>query len=137
MTTSTLTTLTQQAFRTERDSMGDVPVAIDKYWGAQTKRSRTNFLIGSLASMPNEIILPSAYFKKAAAYTNKELNVRGAEMRIPLLNPLTGYNNRAKVAKAAPQGNKSLHEAVIKFGVLTSEEFDQWVKPENMIGNNS
>jgi len=78
MTTSTSTTLPQQAFRTEHDSMGDVPVAIDKYWCAQTERSRINFLIGPLASMPNEIILAFAYLKKAAAYTNNNLDVMDA-----------------------------------------------------------
>ncbi|HEY4628672.1 MAG TPA: class II fumarate hydratase, partial [Flavobacterium sp.] len=43
-------------FRIEKDTMGEVQVPADKYWGAQTERSRNNFKIGSSASMPKEII---------------------------------------------------------------------------------
>ncbi|MDD3063383.1 MAG: class II fumarate hydratase [Massilibacteroides sp.] len=62
-------------YRIERDTMGEVKVPADKYWGAQTERSRTNFKIGPAASMPKEIIYAFAYLKKAAAYTNAELGV--------------------------------------------------------------
>ena len=55
--------------------MGEVQVPADKYWGAQTERSRNNFKIGPEASMPHEIIEGFAYLKKAAAYTNWELGV--------------------------------------------------------------
>ena len=58
------------SFRTEHDTMGEVQVPADKYWGAQTERSRNNFKIGPEASMPKEIIAAFAYLKKAAAYTN-------------------------------------------------------------------
>ena len=44
------------SFRTEHDTMGEVQVPADKYWGAQTERSRNNFKIGPEASMPKEII---------------------------------------------------------------------------------
>ena len=43
-------------YRIERDTMGDVQVPAEKYWGAQTERSRNNFKIGPEASMPKEII---------------------------------------------------------------------------------
>lgn len=62
-------------FRTEHDTMGEVKVPADKYWGAQTERSRNNFKIGPEASMPKEIIYAFAYLKKAAAHANKELGV--------------------------------------------------------------
>jgi fumarate hydratase class II len=62
-------------FRTEKDTMGPVEVPADKYWGAQTERSRNNFKIGPEASMPKEIIYAFAYLKKAAAITNFELGV--------------------------------------------------------------
>ncbi|MFZ4463231.1 MAG: class II fumarate hydratase [Bacteroidales bacterium] len=62
-------------FRTEKDTMGPVEVPADKYWGAQTERSRNNFKIGPEASMPKEIIYAFAYLKKAAAITNMELGV--------------------------------------------------------------
>lgn len=68
-------------FRIERDTMGDVQVPADKYWGAQTERSRNNFKIGPEASMPQEIIEAFAYLKKAAAYTNTDLGVLPAEKR--------------------------------------------------------
>lgn len=68
-------------FRKEKDTMGSVQVPADKYWGAQTERSRNNFKIGSPASMPIDIIYGFAILKKAAAYTNEELGVLSAEKR--------------------------------------------------------
>ncbi len=68
-------------FRIEHDTMGDVQVPSDKYWGAQTERSRNNFKIGPEASMPKEIIDAFAYLKKAAAYTNTDCGVLTAEKR--------------------------------------------------------
>lgn len=62
-------------YRVDRDSMGEVRIAKDKYWGAQTERSRSNFRIGDAASMPLEVIRGFAYLKKAAAHTNHELGV--------------------------------------------------------------
>jgi len=68
-------------FRTEHDTMGEVQVPADKYWGAQTERSRNNFKIGPEASMPKEIIAAFAYLKKAAAYTNTDCDVLPADKR--------------------------------------------------------
>lgn len=62
-------------YRTEHDTMGEVQVPADKYWGAQTERSKNNFRIGEEASMPKEIIEAFAILKKAAAYTNADLGV--------------------------------------------------------------
>jgi fumarate hydratase, class II len=62
-------------YRTEHDTMGEVKVPADKYWGAQTERSRNNFKIGPEASMPKEIIYAFAYLKKAAAHANRQLGV--------------------------------------------------------------
>jgi fumarate hydratase, class II len=62
-------------YRIEHDTMGDVQVPADKYWGAQTQRSKMNFQIGPEGSMPEEIIHAFAYLKKAAAITNTELGV--------------------------------------------------------------
>ncbi len=66
-------------YRIEKDTMGDVKVPAEKYWGAQTERSRTNFKIGAAASMPIEIIHGFAYLKKAAARTNTALGVLAEE----------------------------------------------------------
>ena len=66
-------------YRIEKDTMGEVKVPKDVYWGAQTERSRNNFKIGTPASMPLEIVYGFAYLKKAAAYTNYDLGILPAE----------------------------------------------------------
>jgi len=71
----------QMSYRIEHDTIGEVKVPSDKFWGAQTERSRNNFKIGSEASMPKEIIEGFAYLKKAAAYTNCELGVLSEEKK--------------------------------------------------------
>lgn len=68
-------------YRIEKDTMGDVQVPADKYWGAQTQRSRNNFKIGPEASMPLEVVYGFAYLKKAAAHTNCELGVLNEDKR--------------------------------------------------------
>lgn len=68
-------------FRIEKDTLGEVQVPADKYWGAQTERSRNHFKIGPEASMPKEIIKGFAHLKKAAAYANCDLGVLSAEKR--------------------------------------------------------
>ncbi|MBX7180730.1 MAG: class II fumarate hydratase [Bacteroidia bacterium] len=69
------------SFRIEHDTMGEVKVPAEKYWGAQTERSRNNFKIGPEASMPKEVIYAFAYLKKAAAHANTELGILPAEKR--------------------------------------------------------
>ncbi|MCH2033046.1 MAG: class II fumarate hydratase [Tenacibaculum sp.] len=68
-------------YRIEKDTMGEVKVPADKYWGAQTERSRNNFKIGPAGTMPLEVVYGFAYLKKAAAYTNCELGVLAEEKR--------------------------------------------------------
>ena len=63
------------SYRIEKDTIGDIKVPSDKYWGAQTERSRNNFKIGPSGSMPIEIIHAFAVLKKAAAITNSKLGV--------------------------------------------------------------
>ncbi len=63
-------------FRIEKDTMGEVKVPSEKYWGAQTQRSLQNFKIGGIGDkMPIEIIHAFAILKKAAAQTNHELGI--------------------------------------------------------------
>ena len=66
-------------YRIEKDTLGEIKVANDKYWGAQTQRSLENFPIGPAASMPIEIIHGFAYLKKAAALTNNKLGLLNDE----------------------------------------------------------
>jgi len=68
-------------YRIEHDTIGEVQVPSDKFWGAQTERSRNNFKIGPSASMPKEIIEGFAYLKKGAAYANCDLGVLSVEKR--------------------------------------------------------
>ena len=60
--------------RIETDSLGGVEVAQDRYWGAQTERSRRNFMIGD-ESMPKPLVRAIAMVKKAAALTNREIGL--------------------------------------------------------------
>ncbi|MFW5680282.1 MAG: class II fumarate hydratase [Pseudomonadota bacterium] len=55
-------------------------------------------------------------------------------MLVTALNPKIGYDNAAKVAKKAHAEGTTLKEAALALGLLTAEEFDQWVRPENMLG---
>jgi fumarate hydratase class II len=66
-------------YRIEKDTMGEVWVPADKYWGAQTQRSIMNFPIGPAASMPIEIIHAFGYLKKAAALTNNKFGLLSTE----------------------------------------------------------
>lgn len=67
-------------FRIEKDTMGEVKVPVNAYYGAQTQRSIDNFKIAQdINKMPKEIIKAFAYLKKAAAMTNTDLGVLPAE----------------------------------------------------------
>ena len=64
----------EMEYRIEHDSMGEVKVPADKYWGAQTERSHENFPIGvGIETMPKEIVHAFGILKKAAAQANHEL----------------------------------------------------------------
>ena len=62
-------------------------------------------------------------------------HVENSLMLVTALNTHIGYENAAKIAKKAHKENKTLREAAIELGLLTSEQFDQWVIPKNMVGN--
>ena len=67
--------------RIEKDSMGEIEVPAERYWGAQTQRSMENFKIGG-NRMPQELIRSMAILKKAAALSNSELGVLAAEKAV-------------------------------------------------------
>jgi fumarate hydratase class II len=72
--------MTEKDYRIEHDTMGEVKVPADKYWGAQTQRSFENFNIGrDHFLMPKEIIKAFAVLKMAAAKANAELGVLSEE----------------------------------------------------------
>ena len=66
--------------------------------------------------------------------TQIEKHLKGSLMLVTALNPHIGYDNAAKVAKKAYQDNSTLKEAAAALNMLTPEEFDEKVRPENMIG---
>lgn len=68
-------------------------------------------------------------------YTDIKKNLDNSLMLVTALNTHIGYDNAAKIAKKAHKENKTLKEAAIELGLLTSEQFDEWVKPESMVGN--
>jgi fumarate hydratase, class II len=55
-------------------------------------------------------------------------------MLVTALNPHIGYDNAAKIAKNAHKKGITLRESALELGLLTAEQFDEWVRPENMVG---
>lgn len=68
-------------------------------------------------------------------HTRIQQLVEQSLMLVTALNTHIGYENAAKIAKKAHKENKTLREAAVELGLLTSEQFDEWVKPEKMVGN--
>lgn len=68
-------------------------------------------------------------------HENIRRNLENSLMLVTALNPHIGYENAAKIAKKAHKENKTLREAAIELGLLTSKQFDEWVKPEKMVGD--
>ena len=124
-------------YRIEKDTMGEIKVPADVYWGAQTERSKGNFKIGPSASMPVEIIHGFAYLKKAAAITNCELGVLSEEKKDAIAKVcdevLTGkLNNQFPLViwqtGSGTQSNMNMNEVVanrahvLSGGKLTDEK---------------
>ena len=61
-------------------------------------------------------------------------NLRQSLMLVTALNPHIGYDNAAKIAKTAHRTGKTLKETAVELGLVTAEQFDQWVRPEKMVG---
>ncbi len=68
-------------------------------------------------------------------YDDIKKNLDNSLMLVTALNTHIGYDNSAKIAKKAHKENKTLKAAAIELGLLTSEQFDEWVRPEGMVGN--
>jgi fumarate hydratase class II len=60
--------------------------------------------------------------------------LKNSLMLVTALNPYVGYDNAAKIAKKAFKDNQTLEEAAIELGILTKEQFEEYVRPEKMIG---
>ena len=68
-------------------------------------------------------------------YADIKKNLDNSLMLVTALNTHIGYDNAAKIAKKAHKENLTLKAAAIALGLLTDAQFDEWVKPENMVGN--
>jgi fumarate hydratase class II len=55
-------------------------------------------------------------------------------MLVTALNPHIGYDNAARIAKHAHQTGTTLKQAAVELGLVSPEQFDQWVRPEKMVG---
>ncbi|NNB84297.1 class II fumarate hydratase [Corallococcus exiguus] len=62
-------------------------------------------------------------------------NLQRSLMLVTALNPHIGYDNAAKIAKTAHKQGKTLKAVAVELGLVTAEQFDQWVRPEKMTGN--
>ncbi|MBK7980077.1 MAG: class II fumarate hydratase [Ignavibacteriae bacterium] len=72
-----------------------------------------------------------------ANIVNIQKHLTNSLMLVTALNPHVGYDNAAKIAKKAHAENSTLEEAAVALGLLTSEQFKQFVRPESMIGPKS
>ena len=125
-------------YRIEKDTMGEVKVPVDAYFGAQTQRSIDNFRIAQdINKMPREIIRAFAFLKKAAALTNMEAGVLPKE-KCELIGLVCDEILEGKLADAFPlvvwqtgsgtQSNMNVNEViayrghVMKGGSLTDKE---------------
>jgi len=68
-------------------------------------------------------------------YADIKKNLDNSLMLVTALNTHIGYDNAAKIAKKAHKENKTLKEAAVELGLLTPAQFDEWVRPESMVGN--
>ena len=111
-------------YRIERDSMGEMQVPADAYWGAQTQRSMENFRIGT-EKMPPEIIAAFAILKKAAANANEKLG-RLTPERAGLIRAVCDEISEGRLAGQFPlavwqtgsgtQSNMNVNEVVANRG---------------------
>ena len=68
-------------------------------------------------------------------HSRLKMHLENSLMLVTALNPHIGYDNAAKIAKKAHKEGTTLREAALELGLLTNEQFDEWVKPEDMIGS--
>ena len=55
-------------------------------------------------------------------------------MLVTALNPHIGYDNAARIARTAHERGRTLKETAVELGLVTAEQFDEWVRPEKMVG---
>ncbi|WP_027400437.1 class II fumarate hydratase [Anaerovorax odorimutans] len=114
----------EKNYRIEHDSMGDIKVAVDKLWGAQTQRSLQNFQIGT-EKMPLEIIKALVILKKAAAVSNFELQLMPLNIKDAVIYAcdeilLGKYNDQFPLSiwqtGSGTQTNMNVNEVIAHLG---------------------
>ncbi|CAH0344348.1 class II fumarate hydratase [Bacillus sp. CECT 9360] len=118
-------------YRVEKDTMGEVQVPYDKYWGAQTERSRVNFKIGN-EKMPVELIQAFAHVKQAAARVNNDLGSL-PEMKRKAIEKICGEILEGELDEHFPlvvwqtgsgtQSNMNVNEVIANKG-------NEWLKEQ-------
>lgn len=115
-------------YRTEHDSMGEIQVPADRYWGAQTERSRRNFVIGAgIETMPSEIIHAFGILKKAAAAANAVLQPsRMTKQKAQIIEKVCDEVTEGKLSEHFPlvvwqtgsgtQSNMNVNEVIANRG---------------------
>ena len=104
-------------YRIEHDSMGEMKVPADKYWGAQTQRSYQNFRIGT-EKMPKEIITAFAYLKKAAALANFRLG-KLEEEKLNAINSAADEILATPTCPSVPQSANTVLPPAWRFCLVT------------------
>ncbi|MGP4038305.1 class II fumarate hydratase [Gracilibacillus sp. D59] len=119
-------------YRIERDTIGEIKVASDKHWGAQTQRSKENFPIGN-ETMPKEIIEGFAILKRSAAIVNSELGlmeqlkadaIKHAADRILAGELFEHFPLVVWQTGSGTQSNMNVNEVIAYVG-------NQWLKEQN------
>ncbi|MCJ8005885.1 class II fumarate hydratase [Lederbergia wuyishanensis] len=130
-------------YRIERDTIGEIKVPQDKYWGAQTQRSKENFKIGG-EKMPIEIIRAFAQLKKAAAISNNKLgklsDAKTAAISKACDEVLEGkFNDHFPLVVwqtgSGTQSNMNVNEVVARRGneLLKEQDSDEKIHPNDDI----
>jgi fumarate hydratase class II len=63
-----------------------------------------------------------------------QANLERSLMLVTALNPHIGYDNAARIAKTAHKTGRTLKETAVELGLVSAEQFDEWVRPEKMVG---
>jgi fumarate hydratase, class II len=126
-------------FRIERDTMGEIKVPADKFWGAQTQRSKENFKIG-MERMPQELIDAFAILKRSAAKVNGRLGKLSAEKERAIVKVCDDILSR-KLDEHFPlavwqtgsgtQSNMNVNEVIANRGNALLNESDQVIHPND------
>ncbi|MFC5735813.1 class II fumarate hydratase [Cytobacillus gottheilii] len=128
-------------YRIERDTLGEINVPADKYWGAQTQRSKENFNIG-IEKMPLELIYAFAVLKRSAAIVNERLSGLSKAKSSAIVKACdeilegkwdTHFPLSVWQTGSGTQTNMNMNEVIAKRGneILEAEKSDEHIHPND------